>query len=95
MKSFKKLNVNLLMKICSLMILIFGLDLVLKMVTIREGNQSESHYNKQRISRNKAGPNTDKANDIQARLDQQTQQSKSNHRVSKATMPKRQNKERY
>jgi len=95
MKQLKKLNVDLLMKICGLMILIFGLDLILKMVTVREGNKNETHYNKQKISRNKAGPNTDRANEIQSRIEQQTQQSKSNHRVSKATMPKRANKPRY
>ena len=95
MKQLKKLNVDLLMKICGLMILIFGLDLILKMVTVKEGNQNETHYNKQRINRNKAGPNTDKANEIQSRIEEQTQQSKANHRVSKATMPKRASNPRY
>ena len=93
MKSFKKLNANLLIKICGLIILVFGLDLVLKLITIKEGNTNEKMYPKT-IPSNKAGPNTKQANDIQARIDHQTQQSMANNRVSQATMPKRNRKPR-
>ena len=94
MKSFKKLNLKLLIKICGLMILIFGLDLILKLVTVREGNSNEKMYGQKKIPRDKAGPNTDKANEIQARIEEQTQQSKANNKVTKATMPKHTQKPR-
>ena len=94
MKSFKKINTNLLMKICGLMILIFGLDLALKLITLREGNANETMHGRKKIPRNKAGPNTEKANEIQSQLEDQTQQSKANNRVTKATMPKHTQKPR-
>ena len=94
MKSFKKLNVNLLIKICSLMILVFGLDLALKLITLREGNSNEKMYGRKKIPRNKAGPNSEKANQIQAQIEDQTQQSKVNNKVTKATMPKHVKKQR-
>ena len=86
----KKLNIKLIMKMLGLMCLVLLLHVSLKMVTregFKEGYKKE--YNNKRVSPNQAGPHTEDANKLQAKIERQTQQSKENNRVAKATMPKK------
>ena len=56
-------------------------------IILEEGYKKE--YNNKRVSPNQAGPHTEDANKLQAKIERQTQQSKENNRVAKATMPKK------